>query len=106
MHQHVEICRSVPECPVKRSSGAGIYICNECVGACNDLLDKENLPAQRAAEDAELVYWDGLTDQQILDCLLKIDAVATQVKAGLLALVRRLWLRGESAGSRTRSRPP
>ena len=72
-------------------AGPGIYICDECVALCNDILTEE---APSVAGDAELVYWQGLTDQQMLDRLPRIAAVATQVEAGLLTWVRRLRMRG------------
>jgi hypothetical protein len=67
-------------------AGPGVYICNECVGLCNDILraeqDKPSEPGTRlpAREEA-------MTDEQILDLLPRISAVGAQTEASLQRLV-------------------
>lgn len=67
-------------------AGPGVYICNECVGLCNDILLAEQqkpsgpttqLPAREEA----------MTDEQILDMLPRIAAVSAQTEASLHRLV-------------------
>jgi ATP-dependent Clp protease ATP-binding subunit ClpX len=67
-------------------AGPGVYICNECVGLCNDILlaeqQKPSGPATQlpAREEA-------MTDEQILDRLPRIAAVSAQTEASLHRLV-------------------
>jgi len=67
-------------------AGPGVYICNQCVGLCNDILGAERRkPADPAAD---LAAWDeSMTDQQILDLLPRIAAVGAQTEASLQRLV-------------------
>lgn len=71
-------------------AGPGIFICNECVQACNDILAS----ATDQDDDAELPYWQAMTDQQLLDHLPKIARVAGQVEGSLTTWVRRVRSRG------------
>jgi hypothetical protein len=79
-------------------AGPGIYICNECVDACNHILagasENGTDAARTDAARAELPYWDQLTDEQLLESLPKIARVADQVEASLMTGVRRLRGRG------------
>jgi ATP-dependent Clp protease ATP-binding subunit ClpX len=76
----------------KMVAGPGVYICNECVRLCNEVLD---LPAKPAAAP-EIPWPDGMTDEQILDLLPRIAAVSAQVDAGLQVWIDRLRDRGVS----------
>lgn len=79
----------------KLIAGPGIYICNECVERCNQILGSAaDQPAD--AEPPELTYWQSMTDQQLLDQLPKIAAVAAQVEGSLTIWVRRVRSRGVS----------
>jgi hypothetical protein len=63
-------------------AGPGVYICNECVGLCNDILESER---QRPTEVPD---WDeSMTDEQILDLLPRIAAVGTQTETSLQRMV-------------------
>jgi len=89
--------KSAPEV-AKIIAGPGIYICNECVQICNDILAADHAqPAdadRRDGAEAELLYWQGMTDQQLLDHLPRIAAVAAQVEGSLTTWVRRVRSRG------------
>lgn len=74
-------------------AGPGIYICNECIDACNQILGGASGSGTDAAR-AELPYWDQLTDEQLLESLPKIAGVADQVETSLTTGVRRLRARG------------
>jgi len=71
-------------------AGPGVYICNECVGLCGDILKAER---QKQAEPGsepgqQLPAWEEtMTDEQILDLLPRIAAVGEQTEAGLQRLV-------------------
>lgn len=80
-------------------AGPGIYICNECVQLCNDIL--ASAPGKGGGDqpdgvEAELPYWQAMTDQQLLDHLPKIARVAGQVEGSLTIWVRRVRSRGVS----------
>ena len=80
-------------------AGPGIYICNECVQLCNEILSSaaDQPDAQPDdAQPAELTYWQEMTDQQLLDQLPKIARVAGQVEGSLTTWVRRVRSRGVS----------
>jgi ClpX C4-type zinc finger len=74
-------------------AGPGIYICNECVDACNQILGGASEGGTDAARP-ELPYWDQLTDEQRLELLPKMARVADQVETSLTTGVRRLRARG------------
>ncbi len=75
-------------------AGPGIYICNECVRACNEILASAADESGDGGPDAELPYWQAMTDQQLLDHLPKIARVADQVEGSLTTWVRRVRSRG------------
>jgi ATP-dependent Clp protease ATP-binding subunit ClpX len=67
-------------------AGPGVYICNECVGLCNDILRSEQPDAVESG--ARLSAWEeGMADEQILDQLPRVAAVGAQTEAGLQRLV-------------------
>jgi len=70
----------------KMIAGPGVYICNECVGQCNDILRADQQAP--AAPGARLPVWeDGMTDEQILDQLPRVAAVGAQTEVSLQRLV-------------------
>jgi ClpX C4-type zinc finger len=88
-------------------AGPGVYICNECVDLCNDILETER--GKPADPKAPLAAWDeSMTDEQILDLLPRIAAVGAQTEASLQRLVtilrerRVTWARIGSALQITR----
>jgi ATP-dependent Clp protease ATP-binding subunit ClpX len=67
-------------------AGPGVYICNECVGLCADILGAEQ--RKPAGLEAQLPDWgESMTDEQILDLLPRIAAVGAQTEASLQRLV-------------------
>ena len=91
----------------KLIAGPGVYICNECIGLCNDILLAE---LQKPSESGtELPRWEEtMTDEQILDLLPRVAAVGAQTEASLQRLVavlrerRVTWARIGSALQITR----
>jgi hypothetical protein len=85
-------------------AGPGVYICNGCVGRCNDIPGAES--RKSAEPKAQQAAWDeSMTDEQILDLLPRI---ATQAESSLQRLVailrerRMTWARIGSALQITR----
>ena len=69
----------------KLIAGPGVYICNECVGLCNDILRAEQ---RKPSEPGTQLFRDeAMTDEQILDLLPRIAAVGAQTEASLQRLV-------------------
>jgi hypothetical protein len=67
-------------------AGPGVYICNECIGRCNDILRSEQ--QQPLESDTRLSAWEeGMADEQILDQLPRIASVGAQTEASLRRLV-------------------
>jgi hypothetical protein len=67
-------------------AGPGVYICNECVRVCDDILGAEKQkPSQPATQ---VPAWEEtMTDEQILNTLPRIAAVSAQTEASLQRLV-------------------
>jgi len=67
-------------------AGPGVYICNECVGLCDDILQAEQRKPPEPG--TQLPAWEEtMTDEQILDLLPRIAAVGAQTEASLQRLV-------------------
>ena len=73
-------------------AGPGVYICNECIGLCNDILASER--GKPTEPKAQLPAWDKMTDEQILDLLPRMAAAGAQTEATLQRLVTILRERG------------
>ncbi|HVT21621.1 MAG TPA: ClpX C4-type zinc finger protein [Mycobacteriales bacterium] len=70
-------------------AGAGVYICNECVGLCGELLSIPRGPSTTMNAGS-------LSDQEILNLLPQVATVASQVEDALNGWVRTLRDRGVS----------
>ena len=86
----IELCCSFcakPSSAVEKViAGPGVYICNECVGLCNDVLGSEQ--PDPAESGTRLSAWEeGMTDEQILDQLPRVAGVGAQTEASLQRLV-------------------
>jgi ATP-dependent Clp protease ATP-binding subunit ClpX len=70
-------------------AGPGVYICNQCVGLCHDILQTEK---QKPADPGtQLPSWrESMTDEQLLDLIPRIAAVGAQTEASLQRLVTAL----------------
>jgi hypothetical protein len=67
----------------KMIAGPGVYICNECVGLCNDILQTE---LQKPS--TPLPAWDEtMSDEQILELLPRIAAVGAQTEESMQRLI-------------------
>jgi hypothetical protein len=70
-------------------AGPGVFICNECVGLCVDLIDnKPAVPATMADREREL------SDEDLLAALPKVEATGAQVERRLAIQVRHARDRG------------
>jgi len=78
----------------KLISGPGIYICDQCVEACVDILDQA--PADPGPSEQQLPSWRSMSDAEVLHRLPRIAAVASQVDGGLRRWVEEARRRGSS----------
>lgn len=74
----------------KLIAGSGVYICNECVDLCNQIL------AQETGDGPRLTSVQAMTDDQLLDGLQQAAAVAAQAEFGLYERIAELRGRGHS----------
>ncbi|WP_182886319.1 ClpX C4-type zinc finger protein [Microbispora sp. H10885] len=88
----------------KMVAGPGVYICDECVGLCGEIIAAESAKSAQSAQSAqsaesaeaapEIPYAESMTDEQILEFLPRIAAVGAQVEDNLRVWVQRLRDRG------------
>lgn len=79
---HTEVDRMV--------AGPGVHICNECVGLADAIIQEYR---DRPIE-VRLPVWESMTDDQMLEHVPRIAAVADQVEANLRSWVQELRRRG------------
>lgn len=75
----------------KMVAGPGVHICNECVTLCNEIFD-----APPSKDEANIPYWQSMSDDELLAHIPRIASVATQVEDNLRVWVHRLRARGVS----------
>jgi hypothetical protein len=87
-------CLKSPGSVEKMIGGPGVFICNECVGLCNDILAQERGAGHYANHDAVASWQHRLSDAELLSHLPKIASTAEQVEQHLTAWVRQARDRG------------
>jgi hypothetical protein len=75
----------------KLIAGPGVYICNECVTLCVDIIAEA-----KHAEPASLPEWATLSDDELLQRIPFIATSAANIEAGLRDRVHELRERGVS----------
>ena len=87
-------CAKPSSAVAKVIAGPGVYICNECIQLCNDIL-KEEQQAPSAPPGTQLpAREEAMTDEEILALLPRIASVSEQTDASLQRLVTVLRGRG------------
>ncbi len=77
-----------------------MYICNECIRLCNDILEQEQ---QASPPGTQLPAWEAaMTDEEILALLPRISSVSAQTDASLQRLVTVLRGRAGDLGPHRR----
>jgi hypothetical protein len=72
----------------KLVAGPGVYICNDCIDLCTQILDLEPAP--------EIHVWHERPDDELLASLAKVQAVVPQIDAAMHDYVDILRSRGVS----------
>jgi len=81
-------CSKADEDVKKLVAGPGVYICNECVQLCNEIL-------QRPSSARAPVPWrDALSDEEMLHHLGRVAAASAQVDESIQVWVDTLRSRG------------
>ena len=85
-------CTKPSSAVAKVIAGPGVYICNECIQLCNDILEQEQ---QASSPGTQLpAREEAMTDEEILALLPRIASVSEQTDASLQRLVTVLRSRG------------
>src|SRR3954465_13619610 len=79
-------CAKEEERAAQMVARPGVYICNECVDLCLQIFATGNT----RSDDAEIAYWQAMTDEEVLERLPRVASVATQVEDNLRVWVQRL----------------
>lgn len=86
-------CRKSPGSVEKMIGGPGVFICNECVALCNDILAQKGERPQ-PGDDAVDRWQRKASDEELLAYLPGIATAAEQVEQHLAAWVRQARERG------------
>ena len=70
----------------KLIAGPGVYICDECVRLCDEIITEEPMTS--------LADWDALDDEALLERMVQVASTRDRVDQGVGNLVRILRARG------------
>ena len=87
-------CAKPSSAVAKVIAGPGVYICNECIQLCNDILEEEQQQASSPPGTQLPAREEAMTDEEILALLPRIASVSAQTDASLQRLVTVLRGRG------------
>jgi hypothetical protein len=82
---------------VRLVAGPGVYICNECVGLCNQIIaDELAHKGTREGDPPTLRAWDGLSDEELLAEMVRAHAAHDNVDRAVAHHIAELRTRGTS----------
>jgi hypothetical protein len=81
-------CSKDKDAVVKLVAGPGVYICNECVDLCTQIVATETTP--------QIHVWHERPDDELLASLARVQAVVPQIDAAMHDYVDILRARGVS----------
>jgi ClpX C4-type zinc finger len=87
-------CLKSPGQVNKMVAGPGVFICNECIGLCNDILAQEDAKKSESTDHSVAAWQQRLSDEELLSTMPKIQAAAAQIQQHLTAWVRQARERG------------
>jgi hypothetical protein len=74
----------------KLVAGPGVHICNECVSLAGTVIDEY----RGTSADPRMPIWETMTDEQMIEHVPRVAAVADQVETNLRSWVQELRRRG------------
>lgn len=81
-------CSKDKDSVTKLVAGPGVYICNECVDLCNEIMATNTVP--------EIRVWHDQPDEEMLASLARVQAIVPQIDAAIHEYVDILRTRGIS----------
>jgi ClpX C4-type zinc finger len=81
-------CTKDKDSVAKLVAGPGVYICNECIDLCTQILAMETMPV--------IGDWHERPDDELLSSLARVQTVAPQIDAAMHDYVDTLRARGVS----------
>jgi hypothetical protein len=85
-------CRKPPDAVARLVAGPGVFICNECVALCTELMAA---PAQDKSASDQVATWEqAMSDEDVLQHLPRVAAARAQVDQQLTGWVRQARGRG------------
>lgn len=91
---------------LKLVAGPGVYICNECIGLCNQIIAEEldrkpaeaddEAPSDKSRTPPTLKAWDQLSDEDLLREMVRAHAAHQNVDRAVANHVAALRARGIS----------
>jgi ClpX C4-type zinc finger len=93
LHANVacSFCRKPPDAVAKLVAGPGVFICDECVALCAELI---SAPSEGSAQDRVTNWEQKMSDDDVLNHLPRVAAASAQVERQLTAWVRQARSRG------------
>lgn len=90
----------------KLVAGPGVYICNECIDLCNEVIRQEldrrgarvpeGAQSPRSSDPTTIKAWDGLSDDGLLEEMVRAHAAHQNVDRAVAHHVAALRARGIS----------
>ena len=92
-------CRKPPDAVARLVAGPGVFICNECVGLCAELIAapaqaSSSTDSQASSADKVASWVRNMSDDDLLQHLPRVATAAAQVERQLTGWVRRARSRG------------
>jgi len=87
-------CCKPPDAVAKLVAGPGVFICNECVGLCTEIIAVSSEQPPQPPQVALASWGQELSDEDVLQHLPRVAAAAAQVEQHLTAWVRQARARG------------
>jgi ClpX C4-type zinc finger len=76
---HCSFCNKDKDAVAKIVAGPGVYICDECVNLCQQIIAAENT----GESVREFTAWDAQPDDELLASMARTQAVVAQVDAAI-----------------------
>ncbi len=88
-------CMKLPADVETMVAGSGVFICNECVGLCVQIIECKPRDGSEAIPGGGMKAWEQrMSDEELLAHLPRVAAASAQVEQQLTAWVRQARGRG------------